>query len=77
MLAYLSLFFYHVGHWINQNREQLWEIIRSAVQQQKTSLGRNTHGHFIGDRETAASFEALFGKKHLDVTEKFRAIARR
>jgi hypothetical protein len=45
------------------------------MQQQKTSLRRNSHADLIRDRETATSLETLFGKKYLNVTKQFRAVA--
>lgn len=77
MLSNLSLFVRRVRQRINENREQLWEIIRCAMQQQKTSLGGDSHTDLVGDGETAASLETLFGKEHLNVTKQFQAIARR
>ena len=47
------------------------------MQQQKTSLRRDSHADLIRDRETATSFETFFGKKYLNMTKQFRAIARR
>jgi len=32
-------------------------------------LRRDRHADLIGDRETATSFEAFFGKKYLNVTK--------
>src|SRR5260370_31189017 len=55
MLSNLSFFFHHVRQRINENREQAGEVIRSAVQQQETSLRRDGHAGFIGDCETATS----------------------
>src|SRR3954465_8313527 len=69
MLSNLSFFFHPVRRWINENREQLGEIIRFAMQQQKTSLCRDRDADFIGDHKTAASLEAFFGKEDLNVTK--------
>jgi hypothetical protein len=69
MLSNLSSFFHGVRRWINEDREQLGEIIGFAMQQQKTSLRRDRDADFIGDCKTAASLEAFFGKKHLNVTK--------
>jgi hypothetical protein len=68
MLSNLSFFFHHVRQRINENREQAGEVIRSAVQQQETGLRRDGHTDLIGDRETATSLKAFFGKKNLNVT---------
>ena len=75
MLCNLSFCFHHVRQRINENREQVGEIIRSAVQQQETSLRGDGHADLFGDCETATSFKALFGKKNLNVTKEFRFIA--
>jgi hypothetical protein len=40
-------------------------------------LRRDGHADLTGDRETATSLKAFFGKKNLDVTKQFRAVARR
>jgi hypothetical protein len=69
MLSNLSVFFHHVRQWINENREQVGKIIRSAAQQQETRLRRDGHADLIGDRETATSLKAFFGKKNLNVTQ--------
>ena len=69
MLSNLSFFFRHVGQWINENCEQLREVIRAAVQQQKTSLRRDADADLVGDHETATSLEAFFGKKYLNMTK--------
>jgi hypothetical protein len=37
------------------------------MQQQKTSLRRDSHPDLIGDREAATSLETFFGKKYLDM----------
>src|SRR5262245_39873439 len=77
MLSNLSFFFRHVRQWINENREQPGEVIRTAVQQQKTGLRRDRHADFIGDRKTATSLETFFRKKYLYVTKEFRAVGGR
>src|SRR5258708_26408233 len=41
MLTDLPFFFHHVSQRINKNREQMWEVICLAMQQQKTSLRRD------------------------------------
>ncbi len=76
MLTNLPFFFHHVCQWINKNREETGEIVRPAMQQQKTSLRRDSHADLIRDPETATSFETFFGKKYLNVTKQFRAVAR-
>ena len=40
-------------------------------------MRRDGHANLIGDRETATSLKAFFGKKNLNVTKQFRAVARR
>src|SRR5207248_8922091 len=57
-------------------REQTGEIICLAMQQQKTSLRCDSHADLLRDRETATSLETFFGKKYLNVTKQFRAVAR-
>ena len=47
------------------------------MQQQKTSLRRDSHADLIRDCETATSFETFFGKKYLNMTKQFRAIVPR
>jgi hypothetical protein len=76
MFTNLVVFLHHVCQWINKNREQTGEIVRVAMQQQKTSLRRDGYADLIGDRETATSLETFFGKKYLNVTKQFRAVAR-
>src|SRR5436190_1057649 len=76
MLTQLPFFFHHVCHWINKNRQQTGEIICLAMQQQKTSLRCDSHADLLRDRETATSLETFFGKKYLNVTKQFRAVAR-
>jgi hypothetical protein len=39
------------------------------VHQQKTSLRRYGHTNLVGNLETAASLEAFFGEKYLNVTK--------
>jgi hypothetical protein len=46
------------------------------MQQQKTSLRRDSHAHLIRDLETGAAFEPFFGKKYLNVTKQFRTVHR-
>jgi hypothetical protein len=38
-------------------------------------LRRDSHADLVRDLETATSFEPFFGKKYLDVTKQFEAIA--
>ena len=47
------------------------------MQQQKTSLRRDSHADLIRDLETAAAFETFFGEKYLNVTKQFRTVASR
>jgi len=47
------------------------------MQQQKTSLRCDSHADLLRDGETATSLETFFGKKYLNVTKQFRAVARR
>ena len=54
----------------------MWEIICLAMQQQKTSLRRDSHPHLIGNCETATSLETFFSEKYLKMTKQFRAVAR-
>src|SRR4029453_1968831 len=67
MLTNLVIFLHHVCQRINKNREQTGEIVRVAMQQQKTSLRRDGHANLIRDRETATSFDTFFSKKYLNV----------
>jgi hypothetical protein len=46
------------------------------MQQQETSLRRDSHADFIRDRETATSLETFFGEEYLNVTKEFRTVAR-
>src|SRR5207244_5473006 len=46
------------------------------MQQQKASLRRDSHANLIGNHEPATSLETFFGKKYLDVTKQFGAVAR-
>src|SRR5207237_10827471 len=77
MLTNLPFLFRHVRQGINKNRQQTREIICLAMQQQKTSLRRDSHADLIRDCETATSFETFSGKKYLNVTKQFRAIVPR
>ena len=45
------------------------------MQQQKTSLRRDSHADLIRDLETAAAFETFFVEKYLNVTKQLEAIA--
>jgi hypothetical protein len=45
------------------------------MQQQQTSLRCDDDPDFVGNLETAASLEAFLGKKHLNVSKQFRAVA--
>jgi hypothetical protein len=45
------------------------------MQQQKTSLRRDSHADLVRDLETATSFEPFFRKEYLNVTKQFEAIA--
>jgi len=45
------------------------------MQQQKTRLRRNRNANFVRDLEPATSFEPFFGKKYLNMTKQFEAIA--
>jgi hypothetical protein len=77
MLTNLVVFLHHVCQWINKNRDQTGEIVRLAMQQQKTRLRSNRDADLIRDLETATSFEPFFRKEYLNVTKQFEAIAPR
>jgi hypothetical protein len=47
------------------------------MQQEKASLRRNGDTNLIRDFETVAAFKTFFGKKNLDVAEKFGRIPAR
>src|SRR6266568_9675590 len=75
MLTNLVVFLHHVCQWINKNRQETGEIVRLAMQQQKTRLRSNRDADLIRDLETATSFEPFFRKEYLNVTKQFEAIA--
>jgi hypothetical protein len=69
MLTNLPFLFNHLGQWINKNREQPWEIICPAMQQQKARLRCDRYADFIRNCETTTSLETFLGKKYLNVTK--------
>jgi hypothetical protein len=75
MLTNPVVFLHHVGQWINKNGEQTREIVRVTMQQQKTSLRRDSHADLIRDLKSAAAFEPFLGKKYLNVPKQFRTVA--
>src|SRR5712664_763614 len=77
VLRNLPFFFHHICGGINKDREQTGKIIRPAMQQQKTTLCRDSHADLIRNCETATPLETFFGKKYLNVTKQFSAIPRR
>src|SRR5690348_16842529 len=76
MFSDLPFFFHHVSGGINKNGNELREIIRPTMQQEKTSLRGDGQPDLVGDGETATSLEAFLSKKYLNVTKQFRAVAR-
>ena len=54
---------------IDEDREQTREVVGLAMQKEKASLRCNSDTDLICDFQTIATFETLFGKKHLGVTE--------
>src|SRR5256885_13915733 len=51
-------------------------MARPEMKKGKPSLRREGHAALIRDLKTATSFETFFGKKHLHMTNQFRAAAR-
>src|SRR5580700_6068730 len=75
MLTNPVVFLHHVGQWINKDREQTGEVVCLAMQQQETSLRRDSHADLIRDLESAAAFEPFLSKKYLNVPKQFRTVA--
>jgi hypothetical protein len=59
---------------IDQDGKQTREVVGLAMQKEKASLRCNSDTNLIRDFQTVATFKTLFGKKNLDVAEKFGLI---
>jgi hypothetical protein len=65
-----------VSGWINQDCDKPGIVIRFAMQEEETGLGRDRDLNLISELESAATFEAFFIEKNPQVTKQLIAISR-